>query len=206
MKSKGKRKFKKIAIRTKSREGITKNTRKNFKSNGKFAKGNEIWQLANLGTNRSYETAEDLWAEAVKYFLWSDNSPLIEWKYVGASLREIPHRRPYTWDALTLYLGVSEAYIRMIKSAPRKDKDAFLTVIARIEKTIKNQKFEGAATGFFNANLISRDLGLADKHEHSGDLPITPPQINIVMGEGMPKFASNEKQVDSKEQLKKKKE
>ena len=39
----------------------------------------------------------------------------------------------------------------------------FSSVITRIRETIYQQKFEGAAVGAFNANIIARDLGLADK-------------------------------------------
>ncbi|MFC0183379.1 terminase small subunit [Pseudarcicella hirudinis] len=39
----------------------------------------------------------------------------------------------------------------------------FLEVITRIEEIVYVQKFEGAAVGAFNANIIARDLGLADK-------------------------------------------
>lgn len=34
-----------------------------------------------------------------------------------------------------------------------------------VETTIYTQKFEGAAVGAFNSNIIARDLGLADKKE-----------------------------------------
>jgi hypothetical protein len=42
------------------------------------------------------------------------------------------------------------------------------------------QKFSGAAVGIFNANIISRDLGLIDKkqidarHLHANVAPLTP--------------------------------
>lgn len=41
-------------------------------------------------------------------------------------------------------------------------------IINRVERLIWQQKFEGAAAGLLNANLISRELGLADWREHSG--------------------------------------
>ena len=41
-------------------------------------------------------------------------------------------------------------------------------VIGRVDQIIYTQKFEGAAADLLNANLISRELGLADKQEHTG--------------------------------------
>ncbi len=39
----------------------------------------------------------------------------------------------------------------------------FSEVITRVEQIIYIQKFEGATVNAFNANIISRELGLADK-------------------------------------------
>ena len=38
-----------------------------------------------------------------------------------------------------------------------------------MKQIIKTQKFEGAAAELLNANIIARDLGLADKKELGGD-------------------------------------
>ena len=37
-----------------------------------------------------------------------------------------------------------------------------------MEEIIRQQKFEGAAANLLNANIIARDLGLADKAEITG--------------------------------------
>ena len=50
----------------------------------------------------------------------------------------------------------------------RKDRADLSEVIATAESAIFTQKFEAAATGLLNANLISRDLGLADRKELTG--------------------------------------
>lgn len=72
----------------------------------------------------------------------------------------IPKMRAYTLDGLCLYMGCNEAYFRQFNDNGDKD---FSTVIYQIEKTIYNQKFTGAAADLLNANIISRDLGLADR-------------------------------------------
>jgi hypothetical protein len=55
-----------------------------------------------------------------------------------------------------------------------KDSKDFMPIITRIKEIIYNQKFSGAAAGFFNANIIARDLGLSDKvnNEHSGEVSV----------------------------------
>jgi hypothetical protein len=50
----------------------------------------------------------------------------------------------------------------------RKNKD-FSEVIHAIEEIIRTQKFEGAAVGAFNANIIARDLGMVDKKDVTSD-------------------------------------
>ncbi len=44
-----------------------------------------------------------------------------------------------------------------------------MAVITRIKETIFTQKFEGASADLLNANIIARDLGLADKKDITSD-------------------------------------
>ena len=81
--------------------------------------------------------------------------------------REVsPVSRPYSLTGFCIYVGASTNWFREFRDECRnkKDKD-FLEVIARVEETIKTQQFEGACVGAFNANIIARTLGLADKQE-----------------------------------------
>ena len=49
-------------------------------------------------------------------------------------------------------------------------------IIARIESVIETQQLEGATVGAFNANIIARKLGLAEKQESTlnvkGSIPV----------------------------------
>ncbi|MBA9076087.1 DNA-packaging protein [Rufibacter quisquiliarum] len=117
-----------------------------------------------------------LWESACEYFEWCDNNPWFKKDWVGKDANEVdrPNARPYTMSGLCLFLDCSESYFRVFKSnPPKKASEDFLTVITRIEQTIYTQKFEGAVVGAFNANIISRDLGLVDKKEVS-DPSATP--------------------------------
>lgn len=139
-------------------------------------KGNQFWkQRSKHGRDKLFQTPELLWDAACEYFQWCDENPLIavehdKLKVNGEGDRlimvELPKMRPYTIQGLCLYLDVNNQYLNdfegSLKDNPNKD---FSSVITRIKETIYTQKFEGAASGFFNPNIIARDLGLSDKSE-----------------------------------------
>lgn len=122
-----------------------------------------------------------MWAAACEYFESIDDNPYYEVKPMSVSqgqnagssieLIEIPVKKPYTLHGLCFYLNCSTSYFRAFKSTITEETKDFLTVIESIEEVIYNQKFSGAASGFFNANIIARDLGLADKSEFKHDIP-----------------------------------
>jgi len=124
--------------------------------------GNQFWKLRSKhGRDKLFESPEVLWEAATEYFQWCEDNPLIEVDYRGKDLEriELPKMRAFTWDGLELYLDVYS--LRDYKTNPEyKD---FSQVIARMEKTIRDQKFSGAAAGFLNANIIARDLGLSGR-------------------------------------------
>jgi hypothetical protein len=70
--------------------------------------------------------------------------------------------RPFTKEGFALACGLSGWDV--IESW--KKREGFMEVITRIDKYIYNQKFEGAAAGFLNPNIIARDLGLAEKTDN----------------------------------------
>jgi len=129
-------------------------------------KANQFWKLREKsGRDKIFETPEQLWEQSVEYFEWCDENPLIEIDYKGKDneMVDYPRMRAYTWEGLELYLGISS--LRHYKTNPNyKD---FLQVITRIEKIIYTQKFEGAAAGMLNPNIIARDLGISDKQEQT---------------------------------------
>lgn len=134
-------------------------------------KGNEFWKLRSKhGRNKLFATPELLWEAACEYFKWCIDNPLLETKAFNTS-REgvknhiIPKLRVYTLQGLCLYCDCSTSYFRTFKSTIKDENKDFLTIITRIEETIYKQKFEGATADMFNANIIARDLGLADKKE-----------------------------------------
>lgn len=154
-------------------------------------KGNRFWELRSKhGRDKLFETPELMWQAACEYFKWCQDNPFMEveqakggsfkpvqdektgqWTF-PPNLIELPKMRPFTLHGLCLYMDCGTAYFRNFKSEERAQGEGFKSVIGKIEETIYNQKFSGAASGFLNANIIARDLGLADKSELSGEVTV----------------------------------
>lgn len=135
--------------------------------------GNEFWKKRSKhGRNTLFENAS-LMEEAIhEYFLDTINNPWIEIDYVGkdAVRVEKPHIMPFTMQGLCRYLGCNLDYFRQFKKNLRSDQQDFSEVITRAEEVIYEQKFSGAAIFFFNANIISRDLGLIEKTQNKHNI------------------------------------
>lgn len=141
-------------------------------------KGNQFWKLRSKhGRDMLFATPDLLWEAACEYFEWCDKNP---WRVVKNKTKgktkekeESPTQRPYTLSGLMLYCDASETFWREFKKANHKD---FLSVIAHIESVIETQQLEGATVGAFNANIIARKLGLAEKQESTlnvkGSIPV----------------------------------
>jgi len=139
-------------------------------------KGNQFWKLrAKHGRDKLFASPELLWEAACEYFEWVTNNPEYQTKPMSVSggmnvgseieMIEIPVKQPFTLHGLCIYLDCGTAYFRNFKNEDRKGGEDFKSVIAQIEEVIYNQKFSGAASGFFNANIIARDLGLRDQQD-----------------------------------------
>lgn len=141
-------------------------------------KGNQFWKFrAKSGYDPKFTDPAKLWAAACEYFESVDAHPLISVEIHGkdASRRNVPKMRPYTLSGLFLFMGLNHSYfsdakirLKKLKTPTKNDRDMLFTIEA-IEQTIFVQKFEGAAAGLLNANIITRDLGLTDKQEQKVD-------------------------------------
>lgn len=134
--------------------------------------GNQFWKMRSKhGRDKLFTNPEELWEAACEYFEWCEQNPLIEVDFVGKDATQVhkPKMRPFTMQGLCLYLDCNTHYFYDFEKALKGKDDElsrdFSYIITRIKETIYNQKFTGAASGFLNANIISRDLGLADKNQ-----------------------------------------
>lgn len=128
-------------------------------------KGNRFWELrSSHGRNPIFHNAGALWDAACEYFQWVEDHHIEDqqlFAFQGEVTRETTYKmRPMTINGLCLFLDISDE-----TWANYCAKEDFIGVAARIKKVIYEQKFAGAVSGHFNANIIARDLGLADKTE-----------------------------------------
>ena len=128
--------------------------------------GNQFWKLRSKhGRDKLFSTPDQLWEAASEYFQWCDENPIESQDNKGTkNINTVKFNRPYTIKGLCLYLNTCEAWFKEFKK--RDLSDDFITVCRKIEDIIYNQKFEGAAIGIFNPNIIARDLGLADHQKN----------------------------------------
>lgn len=140
--------------------------------------GNQFWKLRSKhGRDKLFETPELMWEAACEYFESIDSSPYIklEAKTVNIgdyqseiAMAKLPVMKPYTIQGLCRYLDCNTVYFNQFKDNLKETDPhykGFSQILTRIREIIYEQKFSGAASGFFNANIIARDLGLADKKE-----------------------------------------
>src|SRR5690606_675670 len=115
-----------------------------------------------------FEKPDDLWSACVEYFNWVDENPLYKDQLVtfqGAATHEpVAQMRAMTVAGLCLFLDVTrKQWIEWRDTRPDLS-----DIITRAEAVIYQQKFSGAAADLLNANIIARELGLADKSELTG--------------------------------------
>lgn len=138
-------------------------------STGHFLPGNKFWLArSSHGAKPKFTNPDDLWDACVEYFEWNAANPLYEAKafaYEGnVTIEHLPLMRAMTIGALCLFLDISESTWHEWRNT-RSD---LSEVIREVEAVIRAQKFEGASANLLNANIIARDLGLADKSELTG--------------------------------------
>lgn len=131
-------------------------------------KGNKFWQARSRhGRKPIFATPDDIWGAAAEYFDWIEANPLFEDKLVtfqgSASHEPVAKMRAMTITGLCIFLDISmQAWTEYCV------RDGFGDITARIAEIIRTQKFTGAAADLLNANIIAREIGLADKTEISG--------------------------------------
>jgi hypothetical protein len=136
---------------------------------------NQFWKLRSKhGRDRLFASPDDLWEAACEYFNWCDAHPWWRNEAIksgddAGKLIKIPIGRPYTMQGLCLYLDCNTVYFNKFEKSLEGREDelskGFCQIILRVRQAIYQQKFEGAAVGAFNSNLIARELGIADKQE-----------------------------------------
>lgn len=130
--------------------------------------GNQFWKArSSHGRNPIFPSPQALWEAACEYFEWVEANPLWEAKAFAhqgvVTIERLPKMRAMTLGGLCLFLDIDRK--SWDNYAARED---FFPITRAIDAVIRDQKFSGAAADLLNANIIARDLGLADKSEFTG--------------------------------------
>jgi hypothetical protein len=130
--------------------------------------GNQFWKArSSHGRKPIFESPEKLLEACEEYFEWVESNPLWEDKLVtfqGSATHEpVAKMRAMTIGGLCIFLDISQQ-----AWSEYRHRKGFGEVTTQVEQTIREQKFSGAAADLLNANIIARDLGLADKQEFTG--------------------------------------
>lgn len=124
-------------------------------------------KLLTYKDGRYFTVPEQLLEAAANYFQYANDHPreqevLIKTK--EGAVYEIERKpRIFSWRGFAVYLGISQTTLNNYRNNPD-----FEEAIERIRDIIDNEKYEGAAVGTYNATIIARDLGLAEKTELTG--------------------------------------
>lgn len=119
-------------------------------------------------------TPEALWALAVLYFQGEGEDTMIKKDFIrsgeqAGKIIEMTTTRPFSWTSLDMFLlyhGICTSIFDIRNN--RDDRyPEFAEVIERIGHIIYEQKYDGAAIGAYNPQLVIRDLGLAEKVDAS---------------------------------------
>lgn len=144
-------------------------------------KGNEFWKLRSKhGRDKIFETPEILLQSCEDYFEQVSKMTLGEQNWVGKDGNEVlkNHPIPFTITGLCVFLNIT--HTTWLEYKKRND---FTEVCTRVEQIVYTQKFSYAASGFFNASIIARDLGLVDKKDLSSQDGTMSPKPQIVVAD-----------------------
>lgn len=139
---------------------------------------NNYWlNRKKVGRPKIIKSPKQLWGYFCDYAHHISNNPFKKQDFVrggdlAGTIVELDTIRPFTWEGFEDFLFEKDIIFNLKDYRFNKNGayDEFSAIITRIGDIIYNQKFEGAAVGAFNANIIARDLGLSDKSEIKADV------------------------------------
>jgi hypothetical protein len=145
--------------------------------------GNRLWALRKnhtSGNPRKFQSPEEMRLAVLGYFAWMEGHPLYEAKVVQSAgspmIISVPRIRAMSQESLCMHIGMSRgAWVGY------RTREGFEEIVANTEAAIYAQKFEGAAADLLNSNIITKELGLKERIDHtSGDESVTSITRRIV--------------------------
>ena len=122
-----------------------------------------------MAKHKYIETPEKLWELFSEFVEHEKSNPMFKVEYVGKEGDRVntPLQVPITFEAFECWLA-DKGIINDLGNYSSNLNGAYtdyLPIITRIKNNCFAQNFKGASVGLFNANIIARKLGLADKKE-----------------------------------------
>lgn len=138
--------------------------------------GKHVWELrAKHNSKRIFSDGDLLLAHAAAYFRWCETHPRYKTEIVKYKDHceevEVPLKRLYTIDGLTVYLGVSGNYLHTASAQLREKQDLkglderetyLLECIDSVLRSIRNEQIEGGAVGNYKEGFMARLNNLAE--------------------------------------------
>ena len=149
-------------------------------------KGNQFWKKRSKhGRDKIFKTPEILQEAAYEYFEYQSKQKWERIDYKGKECQRvrIPTSSPFTIEGLCLFLGVNTKYFNTFERSCSED---FNNVITHIREIIHLQKFEGAAVGAYNANIIAHELGMKNRQQEDASAEDEKPKTAFKMPDGKP--------------------
>lgn len=137
-----------------------------LKGHGGQLPGTNYWALRKVENDGQIAiyTPHELLEKFEEYSEYINNNPLHEAVLLqkNGDTVNVPKMRAMSVKAFCLYAGIGHSTFLGYEK-----RTGYINICAAIKDAIYCQKFEGAAAGLLNANLISRDLGLHDSVLHT---------------------------------------
>lgn len=136
-------------------------------------KGHPLWpSLEKFRKPKIFETPEDLLETAVQYFQWCTDNPMIKRDFIrsgpkGGEIVDIKTDRPFLIEGFCNFAGITTKTFD--NYSKKKEYENYFQVCHAIREVIFRQNLEGGLVGGFNAMLVARKLGIADKLESKVD-------------------------------------
>ena len=164
-----------------------------------------------VGTNFTFRSAAELEKAWIDYFEYVDTHPWIKKEAVKSGdqagrIIDTPCKAPYTIMGFQAFHGLGYNFISQLTAKLNDMSDEIskqLSCVLVWARTVCHKdKFEGGVLGFYNANLIARDLELVDKRDVTTNQPVMAPVLNVY--NTAPPLAGSEDEIEDQTKPKKK--
>ena len=141
-----------------------------------------------MPTKKNIRTPEKLYEYFEQYKEDCKSNPKQEniWNSREGKQAHLDREIPLTWNGFEVWLFKKKILtcINDYKSNKEERYTEYANIIRAIDGEIYEDKFAGATAGIYQHNIIARDVGLADKKDHSSsDGSMTPAPTIVVSKE-----------------------